>query len=102
MTDQLYEGFWRRSDGYWLWEKGDGRYAANEWLKINGKWFFFNEKGRSVRGWMSFGGSRCFFDENGALVTGRPYQINGDWYIFDKNGHLMRNIELNADGSIKM
>ena len=69
------------SKGYWF-EDGSGWYAASQWQKIDGKWYYFTDKG-----YMDYGEYRdgCWLGADGAMVEGYTQgtwhnDANGWWY----------------------
>lgn len=118
-----YSGYstgWQSSRNYdgtydWTYRKADGTRASNEWLLINGSWYYFDGSTMAVNGWHYapwYGqGHSYYFDANGHYVTNswhasRNYDgtydwtyskadgtqannewlwINGAWYYFDGN-----------------
>ena len=116
-----YSGYstgWQSSRNYdgtydWTYRKADGTRASNEWLLINGSWYYFNGPTMAANGWCDapwYGQYHSYyFDANGHYVTNswharRNYDgtydwtyskadgtqansewlwINGAWYYFD-------------------
>lgn len=72
----VYSGFndakmgWRKIGSKWQYTKADGRFACNEFLKIDGKWYYFNADYSMVTGYFRVDGKRYCSTENGLLKSG--------------------------------
>ena len=72
----IYRGFndteigWRKIKDRWKYVKTDGRFAHNEFLKIDGKWYYFNADYIMVTGYFRVDGKRYCSTENGLLKSG--------------------------------
>lgn len=72
----IYKGFndtkigWQKIGDRWRYIKTDGRFACNEFLKIDGKWYFFNSDHFMVTGYFRVDGKRYYSTENGLLKSG--------------------------------
>ena len=51
VTLEIKEGWIKTSTGWWY-QYADGTYPKNEWQKIDGKWYHFNENGYMQTGWL--------------------------------------------------
>lgn len=77
-----YSGYstgWQSSRNYdgtydWTYRKADGTRASNEWLLINGSWYYFDGNTMAVNGWHY-----------------APWYGQGHSYYFDANGHYVTN-----------
>ena len=73
-----YEGFndnktgWVRVDSKCKWQyiKPNGKFACGEFLKIDGKWYYFNADYYMVTGYFRVNGKRYCSTENGLLKSG--------------------------------
>ena len=92
---QVYEprGSWKsNSSGIWY-EDTSGWYAVSEWVKIDGRWYYFNSKGYAYKnGWSQIGGTWYYFRSSGMMAENEwiggywlskggawTYQPVGDW-----------------------
>lgn len=72
----IYEGFndanvgWQKNGSKWLYVKPNGRYACNEFLKIDGNWYYFDADYFMVTGYFRVDGKRYCSTENGLLKSG--------------------------------
>ena len=104
-------GTWKKNDTGWWYQDGSW-YPKSEWLKINGKFYYFNDKGymesscyRDGR-WLTSSGAWDTRYSNGmwkSNSTGKWYQdgswyprnqglwIDGEYYEFDEAGYLKEN-----------
>ena len=75
-----YSTGWQSSRNYdgtydWTYRKADGTRAEDEWLLINGSWYYFDASGEMVNnGWHY-----------------APWYGQGNSYYFDVNGHYVTN-----------
>ena len=72
---------WIRSGSRWWYKHADGSYTANDWEKINGIWYRFDNSGWMQTGWVK-DGSWYYLDGSGAMKTGW-LKDNGSWYYLD-------------------
>ena len=76
------------TDGvHWKFLKEDGTYAANEWGRINNRWYRFGQDGMMQTGWYLDGTTWYRLNDDGSMVTGWM-ETNGGWYYFDPSGAM--------------
>ena len=69
----------------WWYKHPDGSYTKNNWEKINGEWYFFDEEGWMVTGWLQspYSGKWYYmYYDTGTMA--HDTEING--YKIDSNG----------------
>ena len=60
---------WKQnSTGWWLAQNNGSWYAKSEWAKVDGKWYYFNDKGYMVTGTKTINGQIYSFRSDGSLV----------------------------------
>ena len=79
-------GSWIQSNGRWWYKHADGSYTTNDWEKINGVWYRFDNSGWMQTGWVK-DGSWYYLDGSGAMKTGW-LKDNGNWYYLDGSGTM--------------
>ena len=111
-------GEWRKDSIGWWYKRYDGSYPANEWEKIDNKWYWFNDQGYMHTGWLSQNGYKYYLQPKtsktgnsyGQMVTGwkaikgKKYRFNsegrmqkgfvkvsGKWYCLGSNGALIKD-----------
>ena len=110
--------------GYWIEDKS-GWYPVFIWLKIDGKWYFFDESGymasnewrdgcwlgsngaweyEGTISWKSDETGYWIEDTSGWFASGCWQKINGSWYYFEISGYMAVNkyvdgYWLGADGA---
>ena len=74
-----YTGSWKSDANGYKFGDTSGWTAKNEWQKIDGKWYYFTDKG-----YMDYGEYRdgCWLGDDGAMVEG---YTGGTWHS-DSNG----------------
>ena len=91
-------------------ESSDGWYPKNEWMKIDGKWYYFDNRGYMVTGawqdgrWLSGNGTwtysqrgawKCdskgwwYDDTSGWKAKNQWQKINGNWYYFGADSYMV-------------
>lgn len=75
-------GTWQMNETGWWWQKSDGTWPAGKWELIESKWYFFNEGGYRMTGWVSFNELWYFLGPEGDMwincQTPDGYTVNGD------------------------
>ena len=69
VTYEDWVGNWRKAGDYWQYQKAPNALACNEFLKINGSWYYFNAKCNMVTGYFKIGNKRYCSSENGLLKS---------------------------------
>ena len=102
---------WGKDGNYDIYTKADGTKATAEFLKIDGKiyyfdaashkyatpgfkalntiWYYFNQDGSLVTGWKSVGSVWYYFNNKGEMQKGWQ-QIDGYWYFFNGSGAMVK------------
>ena len=105
-----FDGEWKCSESGWWFEDSSGWYAKSEWLKIDGKYYYFTASGYldyseyrdgcwlgSDGAWVeeSYGGHWCensrgwwYVDDSGWYPADQYIWIDGIQYWFDAAGYL--------------
>lgn len=87
-AEDTMSGRWEMTDGvHWKFLKEDGTYAANEWGRINNRWYRFGQDGMMQTGWYLDGTTWYRLNDDGSMVTGWM-ETNGGWYYFDPSGAM--------------
>lgn len=68
-----YTAEWKYDGNGWWYQDTAGWYPVNQWLKIDGTWYFFDGTGYMVTNCYVGG---CWIDANGAW---NPYSAAGSW-----------------------
>lgn len=79
-------GSWVQSGSRWWFKHSDGSYTTNDWEKINGVWYRFDNSGWMQTGWVKDGGW-YYLDGSGAMKTGW-LKDNGKWYYLQDSGAM--------------
>lgn len=81
-------GTWKMTNGAWNFTKEDGTPAQNEWIKVNGLWYWIGLDGKMVTGWINLNNTWYFCSPSGAMKTG--WVNTGDrWYFMKPSGAMM-------------
>ena len=57
-------------DGTWKYHLTKTSFAKNQWLKVNGKWYYFGADSIMLTGWQNIGGRYFYFNKDGDLWMG--------------------------------
>jgi 2',3'-cyclic-nucleotide 2'-phosphodiesterase/3'-nucleotidase/5'-nucleotidase len=95
VTVEQYIGWYYDEDGYHYINPKTGVEMTNSWLKEDGVWYHFNNKGILETGWVKVNGKWYFFSDDdetfGEMQTGW-YKENNKWYFLDQvNGDMKVN-----------
>ena len=85
-SNSNFSGSWVQSGSRWWYKHADGSYTTNDWEKINGVWYRFDNSGWMQTGWVK-DGSWYYLDGSGAMKTGW-LKDNGNWYYLDGSGAM--------------
>lgn len=87
-------GVWRQDGtGYWysyIYKDSNGNdYPQNQWLQIDGNWYWFNDSGylSNPSGWQMLDNEWYYYDADGTAASGWR-EINGSWYYMLDNGKM--------------
>lgn len=78
-------GKWTQNSNGWKYTAANGMKPSNQWMEIDGCWYFFNDSGyMSVSKWIhSFDGNYYYVDASGRMVTNTR---TPDGYYVDGRG----------------
>jgi len=85
-TDET-KGSWEKDGEGWRFQRQDGTYPKEEWVKASGTWYYFGLTGYMATDWNQIGGNWYFMDQNGAMKT--------DWILWDGAWYYLK-----TDGSM--
>lgn len=82
-------GEWVQDTTGWWYRNEDGTWPSNGWWQdpADSVWYFFNEQGYIMTGWIDWNGARYYCAESGAMLTG-THTIDGVECQFDTSGVL--------------
>lgn len=89
---------WKQDSIGWWFDFGDGTYAQNEQVEIDGLIYRFDSRGYMVTGWYNQEGMWEYYAQSGVQAFGW-HLINGSWYYLDMDLGLMQIGWLKLDGS---
>lgn len=92
-TPSGQNGTWQQDSSGWYYVKSNGSRAANEWLTINGKEYWFDSNQYMATGWRQFvGGIWYYFKNDGSLAKSQWVQNSqGQWFYVGTNGEMLKN-----------
>lgn len=81
------EGTWIKYGENWKFLTQSGRFAANQWALIDGRWYIFDQDERMMTGWQNIEQKWYFMNEDGAMATGWIL-VNDKWYCLALSGEM--------------
>lgn len=95
----VYAGM-ENHDGALKYLKEDtGTYAVNEWVNVNGSWYYFGKDGNSNSGWVRLDRKWYYLDPaTGIMKTGWFQNTDGNWYYLDDTTGEMLSKTRTPDG----
>lgn len=90
LPSQRADARWvKNSKGYRYTKNASGtKYYKSQWVKIKGKYYYFDKNGYRKTGWLTYNGKRYYLNKKGVRVTGF-YTISKKKYYFSKKGVLV-------------
>ena len=85
-----YTTGWIQSGSRWWYRHQDGSYTRNDWEYINGQWYFFDQSGWMVTGWLKRPSGWYYLTGSGAMATGW-INLGGTWYYLNGSGTMLAN-----------
>ncbi|QFG72933.1 hypothetical protein [Limosilactobacillus frumenti] len=82
---------WHVYNGSWTYSKDDGTAAEDQWLWINGHWYYFDSEVMAANGWhgtkLADGSWKdYYFDQWGHYMTNTWHVYNGSWTYSKDDG----------------
>lgn len=88
---------WQIYNGKWWYQLPDSSYPVNEWKKISGVWYYFDNSGYMATGWVEIiekdndnkdYSTWYYMEKSGAMKTGW-LNDNGTWYYLNDSGVMV-------------
>ena len=82
---------WKEEDGGWRFYNGDtGLPVRNDWVQVNGKWYWFDGAGMMVTNtWYKYNGAWYYLGPEGAMCKSQLVENSGKIYAVDKDGKMI-------------
>lgn len=88
---RLTDGEWKQYQEGQTYVKADGTIPRNQWEKISGDWYYFNQDGYAATDWQMIDGKRYYLGEDGSMRTGWVQGTPGIWYYLYEDGSMARS-----------
>lgn len=81
---------WKEEDGGWRFYNGDtGLPVRNDWVQVDGKWYWFNAAGIMVTNtWYQYNGGWFYLGPDGVMCTSQLVESSGNIYAVDSDGKM--------------
>lgn len=83
-------GSWRENNTGWWFSQADKNYPTNRWLKLDHKWYHFNQSGYMNTGWIRLDGKWYYLNLGGSMASGWK-KVNNNWYYLSSSGQMQLN-----------
>jgi glucan-binding YG repeat protein len=95
VNEPLFGGYFIDSQGKFFYGKGsniltlnfDGMTTQQGWVKVDGKWYFYDANGMKATSWMKYNGEWYFLNDSGVMQTGWVKDA-GEWYYLNTDGAM--------------
>ena len=91
LTVPAYAGTWKYVNDQWKYQRGTNKFAYNEWIKDNGKYYYIGNDGIMKTGWQQVNNQWYYMDQTGVMQTGWFKDTDGKWYFLYPNGAMAVN-----------
>ena len=88
---------WVQYSGHWMYYNTDGSYVKSNWKSVNSIWYYFDQNGWMVTGWMTLSSGKYYLNPTknsdgveGAMLKGYK-QIDGKWYYL-RSGESFKSV----------
>ncbi|MEJ6400122.1 glycoside hydrolase family 70 protein [Nicoliella lavandulae] len=71
----------------------DGSLVTNDYITVNGLWYYVDQKGNIVTGLRTVNGNKLYFDQNGVQVKGKTIKVNGKKYFTDSKSGIVYSLK---------
>lgn len=103
---QAVQTGWIQDGSRWCYVKEDGTKAANQWLTIEGKEYWFDSDASMATGWRKYVGDIWYyFHSTGELAKSTWVKSGEQWFYVGADGAMLKNTttsdgyKLGADGA---
>ena len=97
---------WVQYSGHWMYYNTDGSYVKSNWKSVNSIWYYFDQNGWMVTGWMTLSSGKYYLNPTknsdgveGAMLKGYK-QIDGKWYYLRSGESLEGSLRYEGVTSI--
>ncbi|MBQ2053401.1 MAG: hypothetical protein II492_00285, partial [Eubacterium sp.] len=106
-ADYASKGSWKHSDKGWWYEDETGWYPTDSWMKVDGKWYFFDEYGFMISNqycgkWSAGNEGLYWVGIDGAWNEGKPaywYESGNKRWLGDETGWYAHDCRLLVNGT---
>lgn len=90
VTEEKKSG-WKEEDGGWRFYNGDtGLPVRNDWVQVDGKWYWFNAAGIMVTNtWYKYNSAWYYLGSDGVMCKSQLVENSGKIYAVDVDGKMI-------------
>jgi len=89
---------WKQSQVYWWYDLGNEKYPSNQWMYIEGEYYYFNKEGYALsKQWYKEKEEWYYFLDNCSMARGQWIIENGKYYYMLPNGKMAKE-DVYVDG----
>ena len=74
--------------GYSVHVDAKGVVEKDKFIKDSGKFYYVDEEGHTINGWVDYNDKWYYMDSSGAMITGWYHDLDGSWYYFKTDGTM--------------
>ena len=89
---------WKKINGVWYKFDENGYALSDQWVQDNGKWYWLNSDCATARGWNKINGKWYFFHEDGSMHEGWLEYYDKVYYLTANDGDMVSRECRNIDG----
>lgn len=89
---------WKKINGVWYKFDENGYALSDQWVQDNGKWYWLNSDCATARGWNKINGKWYFFHEDGSMHEGWLEYFDKVYYLTANDGDMVSHECRNIDG----
>lgn len=92
-------GQWKQDQKGWRFLTYSGNWLRSQWSYIRGKWYYFNQDGYMMTGWVLDNGKWYYLNPSGDMKEAEWVLYKDQWYYMKEDGSMAVN-EKTPDGNL--
>ena len=79
---------YEQTGNWYLFHQDMGTMVQDDWAKVDGVWYLFNQNGIMLTGWQEIGGEWYYLRSDGSMAGNAWVQSSGKWYYLTGSGEM--------------